>query len=99
MAILFAIRDGVKDARADRPPYLWTVFTHPEERRRLLADGWRAIGKVFILALVLDVVYQVMVFRRVYPVEMLDVIIILAVVPYSVLRGPINRLVRWWSRS
>ena len=98
MAMLFALRDGLKDARAGRPAYLWTVFSHPEERRRLLAEGWKAIGKVFILAIILDVVYQLIVFRRIYPVEVLDVAVILAVVPYALLRGAITRLARFWSR-
>jgi hypothetical protein len=97
MAMLFALRDGLKDARVGRPAYLWTVFSHPEERRRLLAEGWKAIGKVFILAIVLDVVYQLMVFRRIYSVEALDVAVILAVVPYALLRGAITRLARFWS--
>ena len=81
MAMLFAVRDGLTDARADRPPYLWTIFSHPDQRRRLLADGLKAIGKIFILAVILDVVYQLMVLRRIYPVETIDVAIILAVVP------------------
>ena len=98
MAMLFALRDGLKDARAGRPAYLWTVFSHAEERRRLLAEGWKAIGKVFILAIILDVVYQLIVFRRIYPVEVLDVAVILAVVPYALLRGAITRLARFWSR-
>ena len=98
MAMLFALRDGVKDARAGRSAYLWTVFSHPEERRRQLAEGWKAIGKVFILAILLDVVYQLMVFRRIYPVEVLDVAVILAVVPYALLRGPFNRVARFWIR-
>jgi hypothetical protein len=98
MAMLFALRDGLKDARAGRPAYLWTVFSHAEERRRLLAEGWKAIGKVFILAILLDVVYQLTVFRRIYPVEVLDVAVILAVVPYALLRGAITRLARFWSR-
>jgi hypothetical protein len=46
MATLFALRDGLKDARTGRPPYLWTVFTDPGERRHLIAEGWKAIGKI-----------------------------------------------------
>jgi hypothetical protein len=29
MASLFALRDGVRDAPAGRPPYLWTIFSEP----------------------------------------------------------------------
>ena len=98
MAMLFALRDGLRDARAGRPPYMWTVFSHPEERRRPLSAGWKAIGKILIVALVLDAVYQLIVFRRVYPVEALDVVVIVAVVPYALLRGPVNRLAGRWIR-
>ena len=53
MAMLFAIRDGLKDARAQRPPFLWTVFTSREDRRALIRDGWKSIGRVYVLAFVL----------------------------------------------
>ena len=99
MASLFALRDGMKDARGGRPAYLWTVVSDPAERRYLLSDGWKAVGKVFILAVVLDVLYQLMVFRWVYPLELLSVALALAVVPYAVLRGPVNRLARLFLRN
>jgi hypothetical protein len=44
------------------------------------------------MAIVLDFVYQLIVFRRLYPVEALDVAILLAVVPYFLLRGLVNRI-------
>jgi hypothetical protein len=30
---ILAVRDGVKDARAGRAPYFWTVLSNPNERR------------------------------------------------------------------
>ena len=57
------------------------------------------MGKIFILAVVLDVLYQLMVFRWVYPLELLSVALALAVVPYAALRGPVNRLARLWPRK
>jgi hypothetical protein len=94
MASLFAIRDGSSDASAGCSPYLWTLFTHAEERRWMLADGWKSIAKIVILAIVLDVAYQQIVFHRIYPGEVLDVALLLAVIPYCLLRGLANRLVR-----
>jgi len=38
------------------------------------------------------------VFRRLYPVEAIDVAFLLAVVPYFVIRGPVNRLGSLWIR-
>lgn len=37
-----------------------------------------------------------LVFRRIYPVEAIDVALLLAVVPYFLLRGPVNRIARVW---
>ena len=54
MAIFFAIRDGRNDAREGRVPYFWAIFTSPGHRRDLLRSGWKSVGKVFIIALILD---------------------------------------------
>ena len=94
MAILFAIRDGSRDAREGRGAYLWSFVTDPEQRRYLLESGWKGISKVFVLAFVLDVVYQLMVSRGLKPVQALLTAIVLAVVPYALLRGPVNRVLR-----
>lgn len=92
VAICFAIRDGRRDARTGQPPYFWAVFSNPDHRRDLLRDGWKSVGKVFVLAMVLDVIYQIIVLRWVYPVETLMVACILAIVPYLLVRGPLNRI-------
>jgi hypothetical protein len=94
MAIFLAIRGGLKDARERNPPYFWALFTDPQERRTMLKDGWKSVGKVFLVAVVLDVVYQIIVQRWVYPGETIIVAITLAIVPYLLVRGPMNRIVR-----
>jgi hypothetical protein len=95
MAIFFAIRAGLKDAREGKPPYFWGCLTDHGEREAMLKEGWKSIGKVFILAFVLDLVYQLIEHRwRVYPGEAILVAIILAIVPYLLIRGPLNRIVR-----
>ncbi len=47
-----------------------------------------------MFAIVLDFVYQLIVFRRIYPAEAIDVALLLAIVPYFVLRGPVTRIAR-----
>jgi hypothetical protein len=94
MAILLAVRDGSRDAREGRSAYGWTLLTDASQRRYLLADGWKGISRVFVLAYVLDVVYQFIEWRGLKPSQALLTAIILAVIPYVLLRGPINRLVR-----
>jgi hypothetical protein len=94
VAIFFAIRDGFKDARNGRPPYFWTISTDPAQRSELLHEGWKAVAKVFVMAVVIDVVYQYIVLRWFYPGEALIVAFILAFVPYLLIRGPVNRIAR-----
>ena len=91
MAIIFAFRDGRKDAREGKPPYGWAVFTNPGHRRELLQSGWKSVGKIFVIALVLDAIYQYIAVKWFYSGEALVVAFMLAVVPYLLLRGPMNR--------
>lgn len=93
MAALLAFRAGLKDARSDRPPYFWAVLTDPNQRTDLLREGWKAVARVFILAIIMDVIYQLIVQRWVYPLEVFLVAILLAVIPYLLIRGPVNRIV------
>jgi hypothetical protein len=92
MALIFAVKDGMKDAREGRAAYFWAMFSDPGHRRDLLRSGWKSVGKIFIIALILDAGYQYIELRWFYPVEALLVALILAIVPYVLLRGPVNRL-------
>ena len=94
MAILFAVRDGRGDAREGRSAYLWTFFTDPAQRRYLLESGWKGISKVFVLAFALDVVYQFIEWHGLKPLQALSTAVVLAALPYVLLRGPVYRLVR-----
>jgi hypothetical protein len=92
VAAFFAIRSGLKDARAGNPPYFWTLATDPTARAEMLKDGWKSVGNVFVLALALDVVYQILELHFVYPGEAIIVAFVLAIVPYLILRGLVTRL-------
>jgi hypothetical protein len=93
MATYLAIRHGLKDAKTGQGPYFWSIFTSPDHRRALLAEGWNDVSKLFTLAVVLDAVYQFLVMRWIYPLDALGVAGVLALVPYLVLRGLVTRLV------
>jgi hypothetical protein len=92
VATVLAVRAGMDDARAGRPAYFWTVLTDGTSRRELLHEGWKAVAKIFSLAIVIDTAYQLLVFRWVYPGELLIVAFLLACVPYLLMRGPVNRI-------
>jgi|SRR5215510_756772 len=94
-ACILGIRAGVLDARANRPPLLWALIFHPEERRGMLRQSWKDTSKVFVFAVALDAVYQGLVLRAFYPGEALIVAATLALIPYSLVRPIVNRLARW----
>jgi hypothetical protein len=89
-----AIRAGMKDAREGRPPFFRTILADPVERRRLLRSALKDIGRIFIVAVMLDTTYQLVVLRAFYPGELLLVAIACAIVPYLVIRGPVSLLMR-----
>jgi len=94
MAAILAIIDGVKDARAGRPLYTWTILTDPAHRASYLREGLKRVTRVIIFALVMDVIYQFIVLRWFYPGEALVTAFVLAVLPYLLIRGPIARIAR-----
>ena len=94
VATLLAIRAGLKDARTDRPAYLWTLLSDPAKRYSLVLEGWRDIAKVFVLAVAIDVVYQLIMLRWLYPLQALIVGTLVAIVPYILVRGLVMRLAR-----
>jgi hypothetical protein len=96
MSIIFAVRDGIKDARTGRSPYFWTVVSNPDKRRARLREGAVATGKIILLAILLDGIYQYIEFKRFYPVEAVLVAIFLAFIPYLLVRGPVARIARRW---
>jgi hypothetical protein len=92
MAAFFAILDGRKDAREGNAPYGWSLFSHAGRRMDLLREGWVGIGKVFLVAVLIDAVYQVLELHFIYPGEALIVGFLLAIVPYVLLRGLVTRV-------
>jgi|SoiMethySBSTD1v2_1073268.scaffolds.fasta_scaffold07351_5 hypothetical protein len=94
MACAFAIRDGLKDARTGRPAYFWGLFSDRPHTREMIRDGWRSIRRVFLFAIAMDVVYQLLVLKGLRPLESLVIATLLALVPYVLVRGPVNRIAR-----
>jgi hypothetical protein len=96
MAIIAAAHDGVQDARLHRSPYLWSIFTGSEDRRLQIREGLLSTGRLMLIGLIVDVIYQVMTLKTFYPGEAVAVAIVLAFLPYLLLRGPIARIAARW---
>jgi hypothetical protein len=48
----------------------------------------------FLVAIVLDCIYQLVTVQFIYPLELLFTATLLALIPYILLRGPFNRIAR-----
>ena len=94
IAIFLAIRAGRRDAQAGRPPYFVTILLNPANRHGLLLEGWKEVAKVFAVATLIDVAYQMMVIGWVYPLAAMFVAFLLAFLPYLVVRGQADRVAR-----
>ena len=92
IAIFFGIRAGLRDAREARKPYLWKFVSMSRSRQSLVKEAWDHVGKVLVIASILDGIYQYIVFHRVYVTGVLIMAVILALIPYLVFRGFVNRI-------
>jgi tryptophan-rich sensory protein len=96
MVSIAAWRDGARDAREGRSPYFWTMLTNRAAVGGRLQEGLIATARILLLGLAMDVIYQAIVFETFHPGEAAIISILLAFVPYLLLRGPISRVVAWW---
>jgi hypothetical protein len=94
MATIAGIKDGLQDARTGRPPYFRALLTGTGGRWALLREGLKATARIILLGIVMDVAYQYVALERFYPAEAVDIALLLAFVPYVLVRGPVSRLAR-----
>ncbi len=96
MATILGIIDGLRFAREGRSFLLWGGPTDRAERRLQRNATLWCIGKVFLLAIVLDVIYQVVELGWIFPFETLIVAFVVALIPYFAVRWLVNQVTRRW---
>jgi hypothetical protein len=94
MAAIAALRDGRADAVAGRAPFVWTMLGRPEERGARLREALNATARIVLLGVVMDVIYQVLVLKTFYPAEAAVIALVLAFLPYAIIRGLVLRVLR-----
>jgi hypothetical protein len=94
MSAIVAIRDSVKDARTSRSQ--WTVAGNPRERMGRLREELIATARIILLGIAMDVIYQFLVFETFYPAQALLIALLLAFIPYLLIRGLATLIARWW---
>jgi hypothetical protein len=94
MAVIAAVHDGREDARIGRSAFFVTLLRSPQERTGLLREALNATARIILLGLVMDVIYQAFVLKTFYPNEALVIALLLAFVPYLIIRGLVLRVAR-----
>jgi hypothetical protein len=94
MAIPLGIRSGRDDARTGQLPFLSAVLLHPLRRRDLLKSAFQVIVNVVLVGILMDSLFQWVLFGTSYPGAALVVGPVLIALPYAVARSLSNRIVR-----
>ena len=93
-AIVLGIRGGLADAKAGNPPYLFGLLFHAGRRRDLLRSGAAAISTLLAMGIIMEVVFQLVLYRAVHPVVALLVGPLFICVPYALSRALTTRVAR-----
>jgi hypothetical protein len=99
MAIIAALRDGFHDTRLGRRPYIWALIHGVRDsggRSGRLWEGIVSTARILILGVVMDIIYQWKVLDTFYPGQSAVIAILLAFIPYLLLRGPFERIAHFW---
>jgi hypothetical protein len=96
MAAIAAFRDGVEDARVGRAPDILSMLRGFEPRGARLWESVVATARILVLGVVMDSIYQGLVLKTFYPAQAAVIAVLLALVPYLLLRGPFERVARRW---
>jgi hypothetical protein len=94
-ATLLGVRGGLADARAGNPPYLFGLLFGAGRRRESLRSGAAAIRNLLAVGIVLDVVFQLVLYREVHPGAAVIIGPILTCAPYALCRALTRRVAGW----
>ena len=94
-AILLGIRGGLRDAKSGNPPYQFGLLFGAESRRELLRSGVAAVRNLVALGIIMDIVFQLIIYHSVHPGAALVIGPILICFPYALSRALTTRLAGW----
>jgi hypothetical protein len=94
IAILLGIRDGLLDARAGRPPYLYNLLFRQGQRRELLRSSFDSVMNLVLMGILLDSIAQWLILGASYPGAAIVIGPVLIGIPYALARALTNRATR-----
>ncbi len=93
-AMVLGILGGLGDVRAGRPPYLYALILHRDQRRELMKSGLETVLNLLLMGILMDAIFQWVILGTSHPGAALMVGPVLVVGPYAVARALSNRLAR-----
>jgi hypothetical protein len=93
-AILLGILGGIRDTKAGNPPYLFGLLFTRGYRREFLRSGVAAIRNLLAVGIIMDVVFQLILYRSVHPGAALVVGPLFICAPYAMSRALTTRVRR-----
>jgi hypothetical protein len=99
IAIILGIRSGRADAKARNPPYLFALIFGAGRRRELLRNGLATISTLLAMGIIMDVIFQQVLYRSVHPGAALLIGPILICFPYMLSRELTTRITQWVAES
>ena len=96
LALVAALKDGIRDARFGHKAFFWTAREDPALTRGRLREGLIATSQMVLIGLAMDTIYQFRQFDRFHPVEAVLMVLLLAVIPYFLFRWIVERVARRW---
>jgi hypothetical protein len=94
VAIVLGIRGGLADAKAGHPPYLFGLIFGAGRRRELLRSGVATLRNLLAVAIIMDIVFQLVLYRSVHPGAAVVVGPLFICIHYAVSRALTTRVSR-----
>lgn len=91
-AVLLGVRDGKRDSRVRCPPFLSGLVFRRTHRRDLWRSAISSVRDLVAIAIILDLISQILIFREIHPGAALLLGPVLIATPYSVSRALANRI-------
>jgi hypothetical protein len=85
-AILLGIRGGLRESKSGNPPNLFGLLFGAERRRELLRSGVAAIRNLVALGIIMDIVFQLIIYGSAHPGAAVVIGPILICFPYALSR-------------
>jgi hypothetical protein len=92
IALILGLRDGRRDAHANKPPFLWSVILDPGNRQTSWQSAVATLGKTFVFATLLDSVLQLVSLHTLRPGYAVLTGCLLVALPYALVRAITTRV-------